>query len=322
MRGWWRSWAYAATGALVGACTLAVLVVLTLVGMALAPVVIGLVLLVAVGLLGLPVGAIERRRLRLLGLPAEPSPHRTLRGGPMQRARIRLRETATWRALAFTLLLGTGLWLLDYVVAALCVVALVLVPAPVVYAAAGDVTVLGVHLVDVGTACWVGGCAALVLVAALCATRLVARLHVAAVRALLVAEVPDPAEVEVVRSQGRLLDAFDAERARIERDLHDGAQQRLVALSVMLDVARMRLAEGPTQDLLLKAHREATATLVSLRELVQGIHPHVLTARGLGAAVDELVGSAPIPVDCPGRRGGGGCRPRSRARRTSSSARR
>jgi signal transduction histidine kinase len=120
--------------------------------------------------------------------------------------------------------------------------------------------------------------------------------HVAAVRALLVAPAASAA-LRPVPSQGRLLDAFDAERARIERDLHDGTQQRLVALTVMLDVARMRAGDEPTRELLTKAHREATATLTELRELVQGIHPHVLTARGLRAAVGDLVSSYPLRVD-------------------------
>lgn len=292
----WRTWVYTATGAPLGAVALVLLLVLTLAGMALTPVVIGLGLLVAVGLLGIPFGAVERRRLRLLGLPAEPSPHRTVSAGLVARARIRLGEAATWRSLAFTLLLGTGLWLLDFVLAAISVVAAVLLSSPVVFLVAGPVTLVGVRLLDVPTVVWIALCALLVLVASLYATRLLARLHVAAVRALLVAPVPSEALVPVP-SQGRLLDAFDAERARIERDLHDGTQQRLVALSVMLDVARMRAGDEPTRELLTKAHREATATLVELRELVQGIHPHVLTSRGLRAAVTELVASHPLVVD-------------------------
>ena len=102
-----------------------------------------------------------------------------------------------------------------------------------------------------------------------------------------------------------LVDAFDAERTRIERDLHDGAQQELVALTMGLGMARVRaLADegGPEagREALLAdldaAQDRAEAALRSLRETVHGIRPAVLTERGLGAALRDLAGRAPLPT--------------------------
>ena len=92
--------------------------------------------------------------------------------------------------------------------------------------------------------------------------------------------------------------AADAERRRIERDLHDGAQQRLVALGVELGVAR-RLAErdpSASAAALEHAHDEVKATLAELRDLVRGIHPAVLSDRGLDAALSALAARSPVPV--------------------------
>ena len=108
-------------------------------------------------------------------------------------------------------------------------------------------------------------------------------------------------------SAGRatLVDAFDAERTRIERDLHDGAQQELVALTMGLGMARVRALadEGETgagREALLAdldaAQDRAEAALRSLRETVHGIRPAVLTERGLGAALRDLASRAPLPT--------------------------
>ncbi len=90
--------------------------------------------------------------------------------------------------------------------------------------------------------------------------------------------------------------AADAERRRIERDLHDGAQQRLVALALTL--GRAKAAEDPqlSKRLVDEAHGEAKEALVELRNLARGIHPAVLTDRGLDAAVSALAARCPVPV--------------------------
>ena len=104
-----------------------------------------------------------------------------------------------------------------------------------------------------------------------------------------------------------MVEAADAERRRIERDLHDGAQQRLVALAMTL--GRAKASEDPAlaRTLLDEAHGEAKEALIELRNLARGIHPAVLTDRGLDAAVSALAARCPIPVavdvDLPHRAG-------------------
>ncbi|GAA2402900.1 sensor histidine kinase [Nonomuraea africana] len=103
---------------------------------------------------------------------------------------------------------------------------------------------------------------------------------------------------EVVASRARLVDAFDVERRRIERDLHDGAQQRLVALSMRLGLAKLDLPPGsPAAEQVASAHEEARQALVELRELIRGVHPQVLTDRGLAAAIREAASRSPVPVE-------------------------
>ncbi|GAA3310785.1 hypothetical protein GCM10020295_78770 [Streptomyces cinereospinus] len=107
----------------------------------------------------------------------------------------------------------------------------------------------------------------------------------------------DAEVVELARSRARLVDAFEGERRRIERDLHDGAQQRLVALTIALGLARLDAPPGPLADQLTKAHEEAGKALAELRELIHGIHPKVLTDYGLEAAVADAADRCAIPVD-------------------------
>ena len=100
-------------------------------------------------------------------------------------------------------------------------------------------------------------------------------------------------------SRERVVDAAEAERRRIERDLHDGAQQRLVALAMELGRAKAKFADdvGAAAALVDQAHAEAKAALVELRDLVRGVHPPVLTDRGLDAALSGLAARCPVPVD-------------------------
>jgi signal transduction histidine kinase len=107
------------------------------------------------------------------------------------------------------------------------------------------------------------------------------------------------AEVSDLRdARSRIIAAADAERARIERDLHDGAQQRLVALALTLRMAEKRAGEGDPQaaELVRGAADEANLALKELRDLARGIHPAILTNRGLPAALDDLAGRASVPV--------------------------
>jgi signal transduction histidine kinase len=100
------------------------------------------------------------------------------------------------------------------------------------------------------------------------------------------------AQLEQVRaSRARIVEAGDAERRRLERDLHDGAQQRLVTLSLVLGAASRRASDTDRElsDLIESARTEAREALVELRELARGIHPAVLTEAGLRGAIQALV---------------------------------
>jgi signal transduction histidine kinase len=106
------------------------------------------------------------------------------------------------------------------------------------------------------------------------------------------------AQLEEVRaSRARIVEAGEIERRRVERDLHDGAQQRLLALALSIRLTREQSGEVHIRDLLADAGEEASATLADLRELAQGIYPSVLTAEGLGPAIETLAERAPMPVE-------------------------
>ncbi len=104
---------------------------------------------------------------------------------------------------------------------------------------------------------------------------------------------------DLAASRARIVAAGDVERRRLERNLHDGAQQRLVSLSMSLRLALAKLESDPTaaRAILVPAAEELTLALDELRELARGLHPAILTDRGLRAAVEMLAGRAPVVVE-------------------------
>ncbi|HET9288160.1 MAG TPA: PAS domain S-box protein [Gaiella sp.] len=106
-------------------------------------------------------------------------------------------------------------------------------------------------------------------------------------------------EAEIRASRSRIVAATDAARRRLERNLHDGAQQRLAALSLSLRLAEAKLLVDAEQagEILVAARTELAEALEELRELARGLHPNVLTDRGLGPALEALVLRSPIPVE-------------------------
>ena len=103
---------------------------------------------------------------------------------------------------------------------------------------------------------------------------------------------------ELRASRARIVQAGDAERRRLERDLHDGAQARLVALALLLRTARRRAEpDAGLTTLLDEAQVELQTSLSELRELARGIHPAVLTERGLEPALRALTARVPVPVE-------------------------
>jgi signal transduction histidine kinase len=142
----------------------------------------------------------------------------------------------------------------------------------------------------------------LCLVIAMYATRVMGIGHVAYANLLL-----GPSEKQLLQaraehlqaSRARGVDAAEAERRRIERDLHDGAQQQLLAVAMDLGRARAKLDEDPetARQLIELAHSGTKQAIAELRNLARGIYPAILTDRGLDAALSALAGRAPVPVD-------------------------
>ncbi|MER5429187.1 sensor histidine kinase [Streptomyces sp. NPDC002588] len=302
----WRAAAYLLTGAVGGAVVLVGLVAWVAAGVVLAIVLVGVPLLAVVVLAGLPTAAVERRRLRWVDTDRAPGAH-VEPHAPGVRAWLatRLRERATWRELGHTVLAAGLLWPAE---AVLLLVALVLPAAttatPLLLATVGDgreVKVLKVWTVTGQPAAFAAAVlGALLLVAGAYVLGAAAGARAALTRRLVAPRDggPEARVVALTRSRARLVDAFEAERRRIERDLHDGAQQRLVALSMALGLARLDAPPGgPLAEHLARAQDEAGAALAELRELIHGIHPQVLADHGLEAAVADAADRSPVPVD-------------------------
>lgn len=291
----WRSLAYLVSSVPVGIGVLLVLAAVIGLGLLTAVIVAGLLLLASVPLVTTVIAEIERARLRLVLAQASGSPH------PRLRERLRTWRTlpVSWSEIGYAVLLATVGWLVDAVVLTLAVttpIVLILAPVLVRYDA---VEVFGWRIdgaVEAWTAVAVG---VLALAVAAYLVTVLASAQAALTRLLL-----DPPEARLVaavadlrRSRAGLVDAFEAERRRVERDLHDGAQQRLVALTMMLGQAELELEHGPGLDLVTRAHSLAEEALEDLRATVRGIHPRVLTDHGLAAAIHELADRSPVPVD-------------------------
>jgi signal transduction histidine kinase len=280
-------------------------------GTVLLAVALGAVLIAACGpLVALPLAILERWRLRLVDTrPADSGHRRPEDHGLWPWLRTRYTEAATWRALAYTALLVTVTPLLYAVSLVLAAMIVVMIGSPLLVDGTGPVAIGFGQVTTVQDAVpyALAGIALLPAVPYLFA--LVAGVHAAAARALLCGG--DSADlrarlVEVSRSRVRLVDAFEAERRRIERDLHDGAQQRLVGLTLQLGLARLDLPpDSPAARTVTEAHSQAKQLMAELRQLIRGIHPQVLSDRGLAAALRELADDAAVPVtvrtDLPGR---------------------
>jgi signal transduction histidine kinase len=287
----WRSLAYLLSGVLVGAATglsLLLLAVGTVFGTL---AVVGLVGLLGLAFSGIVVARVERRRLRLVDIDPAPDPHRRPdRPGWRGWLRTRLREQSTWREFGYMAVSALGLWWIDLGVVGfslgvptLFIISPIVIDPPQHWWYGLPAYAMGAVLIPVAAysiTAWAGARAAL--------TRAILSPRDDELGAQL---------VEVARSRARLVDAFEVERRRIERDLHDGAQQRLVALSVSLGLAELDLPpDSPAARQVAEAHQQARLALAELRELIRGVHPHVLTDRGLAAAVTDLAGRSPVPT--------------------------
>ena len=254
---------------------------------------------------------IHRHRLRVTAgveIPRQPTRPDWLSRGGIEAA---LRSQATWRQLGYHLVAApalaaaaaaaVGLWLASVLYTLEYVYAWGLPPDRMLRRATYPYTAPNlVHLpgVPVGVYLTFAGIAG--LFAAPWLTAGVQALDARVARALLGPSRAEELEHQVehlTQTRAGVVDAADAERRRLERDLHDGTQQRLVSLAMNLGMARAQAATAEqAQQAIAEAHEEAKAALAELRDLIRGLHPAVLEDRGLDAALSGVIARMPIPV--------------------------
>ncbi len=297
----WRSYAYLLSSVPIGVLTIAILIVYAAASAVLSLLVIGVLMWTAFPLLGVVLGSVERRRARLVLVEGISSPHATMPAAlsVRQKLKFRRREQGSMRALGYGFVLGVFVWPLSIATAGLSTaILLTTLAAPII--ADRDAMAMGPWTLDTAPE----GFAFLLLFGPVFfAVSSYLLGVVAAAEASLAKAMLGPRQdelqrnvAELRRSRLDLVDAFETERARIERHLHDGVQQRLVGLTMTLGLAELDLAEGEGRRLVVKAHSEAEAALADLRAAVRGIHPRVLIDHGLEAAVLEVADRSPLPV--------------------------
>ncbi|POX48672.1 sensor histidine kinase [Streptomyces sp. Ru72] len=257
-------------------------------------------------------GVLERTRARgLLGLEvADPEPLRTNGRGAMAWMGAMLKSGTSWRHMLYTVLrfpwavfsfsVGVSFWTCGW---ALLTYPLWFWVFPV-YAGQGGIQLYGdeTHHVYVDSPFEITVTALMGLLITLATPWIVRGLTT--VDRLLVHGLLGPSRlatrvVELESDRGAVVDTAAADLRRIERDLHDGAQARLVALAMDLGLAKEKLAEDPqaAARMVEDAHGEVKTALQELRDLARGIHPAVLTDRGLDAALSAVASRCAVPVE-------------------------
>jgi signal transduction histidine kinase len=256
--------------------------------------------------IGVPIGAVERYRLRLLMSAQVRNPHRPAPADARAWVRLRARERATWRELGYAASLQTVLLLLATLAAGVVFLCLLLLTLPLSVALSdpGPVqVVVGSWTIDsFGQACAVAGLVGIPATAvALYGISILAGGLSEFAGWLLAPSGQETSRqvAELSQSRNRLVNAFEAERRRIERDLHDGAQQHLLLLSMQLSLAELELAGSNERAgaFIGEAQQQARLALAAIREQIRGIHPQILTDFGLAEAVRELAERCVIPVE-------------------------
>ena len=259
---------------------------------------LSLVLVAGLGpLVAIPLGVLERGRLGLIDQRPVRSAHQPVPADPIAWLRTRYAEPATWRELLYAAFLGLAVPFAYGVFSLLAIIDFAFIVSPLFAASGTDSWQFGVFSVHSTAQAVPLSIAGLLLAPVLgYLLSLIAIGQGAAARTLLGER--DGVELhEVAQSRARLVDAFEAERRRIERDLHDGAQHRLTSLTLQLGMARLDVPDdSPAAMPLTQAHDEAKELMVVLRELIHGIRPQALTDLGLPAALRELAARSPLPV--------------------------
>ncbi len=308
------SLAYLSLSVFSAVLTFALSIALTFAGIGTTLVWVGVPILMFATMLWRGSAQLERNWMRVtLGMDIR-DPYRQ----PAQDARAlrrwlgKLADPATWRDMAYVVI-RLPLSIVEFAVTvALWAIPLAMIAFPIVIAATPTNStnlvlpnlnggVLVINTVPGALPIAVVGVPILWLV--IKATRRIAQLQAVIAAALLrptrMSELSAKAE-RLQASRARGVDAAEAERRRIERDLHDGAQQRLVAVAMTLGRAKSKLDssdQSALAELIDEAHADAKLAVSELRDLARGIYPAVLADRGLDAALSALAARSPVPVD-------------------------
>jgi signal transduction histidine kinase len=302
----WLAFIHLIAGFAVGLATFTVLLTCLVTSIALLPVFLaGVPLLAGTLWVALWMGYAERARFALLlgtDIPAAPLPGAKGGKGWLRRMWAPLTSAAAWRCVLYGLIRFPLSALQFVLVTVVWSMSLVLITAPAyVWALPGGGAHIAGHLIRYPGALTSAVLAGLVLLLVSPAlTRGLAAVDTAVARGLLGSGREElTARIGVLEtSRAKVMDAAQAERMRIERDLHDGAQQRLVSLAMELGRAKAKFGSDPeaAAAIVSQAHEQAKEALAELRNLVRGVHPPVLSDRGLDAALSGLAALSPVPV--------------------------
>ncbi len=249
--------------------------------------------------------AVERAWVRTALRTDIPRPYRVqIEGTLWQRWKQRFTDPATWRDFGYlALLLPVGIMEFVAVITMVAVVA-ALIGVPFWIETAPFAVVVGDSwtIDSFVSALPIAGIGLALLPFVVLGTRWMGSVHGRFARGMLGPTRADELAIEAERlqsSRARGVEAAEAERRRIERDLHDGAQQRLVAVAMGLGRAKSKMDSDPegAAELIAEAHADAKLAIKELRDLARGIYPSVLGDRGLDAALSALAARVPIEVE-------------------------
>ena len=301
----WHANGAIALGFVVGVVGFALVVSLASTGLSVLLAGVGVILVGAALEAARRIARIERRRV-FAGEPDRPAAHAyaPLQGGPIQLLRAEFLDESRWRD-GLYVLVNFPLAVIEFIVVVLVwSLALFLVTTPIWYdgipGAAGEpLGPLGSHDPEIVALRILAGLVLLAVAATI--SQLVIALHRGVVTALLCTSEARELrrQVETLRkSRSAVLDVEASELHRIERDLHDGAQQRLVALTMDLGLASERVETDPAaaKALILEGQEQAREALAEIRQLVRGIAPSILLDRGLRSALESIAGRGPVPT--------------------------
>ena len=297
-----RDTAYILSGFVLATIWWSLLITLLATGLGMLITLVGLPILAATLYIWIWIADTERLRARLLLGIEVARPYRTLTAdGWLRRTWERAKDPAVWRDLAYLLLVFFPLAIATFVIAVVVwTIPLACLAMPAYYGSDNGFQ-FGSRVVAVDTlpeAVGVALVGLLLLALVPWLLGLLTAVHAFTVRTLLGRRSSERVE-QLTRQRTEAVDAAVSERRRIERDLHDGAQQRLTALAIDLGRARAKLDADPdgARALVEQAHEDSKQALAELRNLARGIHPAILTDRGLDAALSALAARSPVPVE-------------------------